>query len=212
MTNNLAAGSGALAAPASAPVVSSGFQSRKRLDGVGIVFGRIVACLLVPFVVLIAALFVPFILMSSNEFPIWRQKRVGFRGRDIFVPKFSTMNADRSGKLHETWFGRIVRPVGLDEILQILLIATGDMQWFGPRPFIRSHVNDEYIQAVLFLTKPGFINSRSLATGIGNRALQGGIISIPELIRYDRDDLSKWSFGYAVRLTVRTALAVLKIK
>jgi len=212
VTNEVAAGSSAVAATASEPVTASGFQSRKKLDGAGIVAGRIVACLLAPFVILVAALFVPFILISSNEFPIWRQKRAGYLGRDIFVPKFSTMNADASGKLHETWFGRLVRPVGLDEILQILLIATGDMQWFGPRPFIRSHVNDEYIRAVLFLTKPGFINSRSLATGIGNRALQGGAISIPELIRYDRDDLSKWSFTYAVGLLFRTVLAVLKIK
>jgi lipopolysaccharide/colanic/teichoic acid biosynthesis glycosyltransferase len=199
-------------AAASDVSIATGFQSCKKLDGIGILAGRTVACLLAPFVILVAALFVPFILMSSNEFPIWRQKRAGYRGRDIFVPKFSTMNADASGKLQETWFGRLVRPVGLDEILQILLIVTGDMQWFGPRPFLRNHVNEEYIQAVLFLTKPGFINSRSLATGIGNRALQGGIISIPELIQYDRDDLRKWSFTYAVGLLFRTALAVLKIK
>jgi lipopolysaccharide/colanic/teichoic acid biosynthesis glycosyltransferase len=210
VTNNLTAGGSAIAAGPESAVVAE-FQSRKKLDGVGIVAGRAVACLLAPFVALVAAFFVPFILMSSNEFPIWRQKRVGYRGRDILVPKFSTMNADATGTLQETWFGRLVRPVGLDEILQILIIATGDMQWFGPRPFLRHHVNDEYIQAVLFLTKPGFINSRSIATGIGNRALQGGIVSISELIRYDRDDLSKWSFGYAVSLMARTVLAVLKI-
>lgn len=208
MMNNMAAGIVA----ATDPAIVSDFRSRKKLDGFGIIAGRAVACLLAPLVILMAALFVPFILMSSNEFPIWRQKRVGFGGRDILVPKFSTMNADSSGTLQETWFGRLVRPIGLDEILQILSIAAGDMQWFGPRPFLRSHITEEYIQAVLFLTKPGFINSRSLATGIGNRALQGGVISIPELIRYDLDDLSKWSFGYAVVLLARTALAVLKIK
>jgi lipopolysaccharide/colanic/teichoic acid biosynthesis glycosyltransferase len=208
VTNNLAAGMAA----DSGVSIASGFESRKKLGGIGILAGRLVACLLAPFVIVVAAFFVPFILMSSNEFPIWRQKRVGFRGRDIFVPKFSTMNADASGTLQETWFGRLVRPIGLDEILQILLIASGDMQWFGPRPFLRKHVNDEYIEAVLFLTKPGFINSRSIATGIGNRALQGGIVSIAELIQYDREDLSKWSVTYAIGLLLRTALAVLKIK
>lgn len=207
MTNNMAAGMAA----ATGPAIVSGFRSRKKLDGVGMIAGRVVACLLAPLVIFVAALFVPFILMSSSEFPIWRQKRVGFRGRDILVPKFSTMNPDSSGKLQETWFGSLVRPTGLDEILQILSIAAGDMQWFGPRPFLRSHITDEYIQAVLFLTKPGFINSRSLATGIGNRALQGGFISIPDLIRYDLDDLRNWSFGYAAKLLVRTVLAVLKI-
>ena len=68
-------------------------------------------------------------------------------------------------------------PLGLDEILQIWSIATGKMQRFGPRPFIGKQINDQYIRSVLSYTKPGFVNSRSIATGIGNRALQGGLAS-----------------------------------
>jgi lipopolysaccharide/colanic/teichoic acid biosynthesis glycosyltransferase len=186
-------------------------RSHKRLNSWGSIFGRVVAWLLAPVVVLISALYIPFILASSNEFPIWRQKRVGYRGRDLWVPKFSTMNADASGALRETWFGRIVRPVGLDEILQIFLIARGEMQWFGPRPFLRPHLSADYINYVLHHTKPGFINSRSLATGIGNRALQDGKVSIPEMIRYDLQDLSNWSFWYAARLLSQTLLMILRI-
>jgi lipopolysaccharide/colanic/teichoic acid biosynthesis glycosyltransferase len=155
-------------------------------------------------VLLLTALFLPFILASSNEFPIWRQNRVGYRGFDIRVPKFSTMNLVASGELRETWFGRLVRPIGLDEILQILLIAKGDMQWFGPRPFLRTDLNDVYINSVLSHTKPGLFNSRSLATGAGNRALQEGVISLNEMIRYDLSDLENWSFSYASRLVFRT--------
>ena len=187
------------------------FRSGKRLDGWGIMVGRLIACLMAPLVLVLAALFVPFVLASSNEFPIWRQKRVGYRGQDIWVPKFSTMNVDAARELRETWFGRIIRPLGLDEVLQILLIAKGEMQWFGPRPFMRSHLNEEYINAVLFYTKPGFLNSRSLATGIGNRALQDGEIGIAEMIRFDREDMRNWSFLYALRLFIRTALVVSKI-
>lgn len=187
------------------------FRSGKRLDGWGIIIGRIIACLMAPLVLLLATLFVPFVLASSNEFPIWRQKRVGYRGQDMWVPKFSTMNVDAARELRETWFGRIIRPLGLDEVLQILLIAKGEMQWFGPRPFVRSHLNEEYINAVLFYTKPGFFNSRSLATGIGNRALQDGQISIAEMIRFDSEDMRNWSFWYALRLFIRTALVVSKI-
>jgi lipopolysaccharide/colanic/teichoic acid biosynthesis glycosyltransferase len=184
------------------------FQSRKPLGLTGTVLGRIAACLLGPLVLLLAAGFLPLILLSSNEFPIWRQKRVGYRGLDIWVPKFSTMNAAASGELRETWFGRLVRPVGLDEILQILLIAKGDMQWFGPRPFLRNDISELYVDSVLSHTKPGLFNSRSLATGIGNRALQEGEISIPEMIRYDLADLENWSFSYAWRLFAGTMLMV----
>jgi putative colanic acid biosynthesis UDP-glucose lipid carrier transferase len=188
------------------------FQSKKNLRGLGIVGGRVVAALLMPLVALLTLAYLPLILLSSNEFPIWRQKRVGFKGRDILVPKFSTMNPDPDGHLRETWFGRLVRPVGLDEILQIWSIATGDMQWFGPRPFLRHHIDSEYIQAVLSYTKPGFINSRSLATGIGNRALQSGLVRIEELIRYDCDDLRRWSPLYAARLFLLTVLSILRLR
>jgi lipopolysaccharide/colanic/teichoic acid biosynthesis glycosyltransferase len=193
---------------AMAACATSGFASNKPLGLLGTVLGRIVAWLLAPLVLLLVVFFLPFILASSNEFPIWRQKRVGYRGLDIWVPKFSTMNVVSSGELRETWFGRLIRPVGLDEILQILLIAKGDMQWFGPRPFLRAHLNDSYINSVLNHTKPGLFNSRSLATGIGNRALQEGEISIPEIIHYDLADLENWSFSHAVRLLLGTMLMV----
>lgn len=186
------------------------FASNKPLGSLGSAFGRAVACLLTPLVVLLAALFLPFILASSNESPIWRQKRVGYRGRDIWVPKFSTMNVVASGELRETWFGRLIRPVGLDEILQILLIAKGDMQWFGPRPFLRSDLDEIYIDSVLSCTKPGLFNSRSLATGAGNRALQEGVITIAEMIRYDLSDLKDWSFSYASRLVFRTTVMMVR--
>ena len=180
------------------------FTSNKPLGSLGSACGRIVACLFAPFVLLLTALFLPFILVSSNEFPIWRQKRVGYRGLDIWIPKFSTMNVASSGELRETWFGRLVRPIGLDEILQIFCIVKGDMQWFGPRPFLRRDLDELYISSVLSRTKPGLFNSRSLATGAGNRALQEGVISIAEMVRYDLSDLENWSFSYAARLVLRT--------
>lgn len=190
--------------------VASGFVSNKSLSSVGSVLGRIAAVFLTPFVLLMTALFLPLVLISSNEFPIWRQKRVGYRGLDIRIPKFSTMNVVASGELRETWFGRLVRPVGLDEILQIFLIVNGDMQWFGPRPFLRKDLDERYIESVLSYTKPGLFNSRSLATGIGNRALQEGGIDIAGMIRYDRSDLQDWSFLYASRLLLLTTMTVVK--
>lgn len=190
---------------------TSVFQSNKPLSSLGSIFGRVVAWLLMPFMALLAALFLPFILASSNELPIWRQKRVGYRGLDIWVPKFSTMNVVASGELRETWFGRLIRPVGLDEILQVFLIAKGDMQWFGPRPFLRADLNENYISSVLSHTKPGLFNSRSLATGIGNRALQEGGIGIADMIHYDLSDLENWSFSYASRLLLRTVVLVAKV-
>lgn len=185
--------------------------SNKSLRSIGSISGRVVAFLMMPFVASLSLLFLPFILLSSNESPIWRQKRVGHGGLDIMVPKFSTMNVAASGKLCETWFGRLIRPIGLDEILQVFLIAKGDMQWFGPRPLLRKDVDDLYIRSVLSHTKPGLFSSRSLATGIGNRALQEGGITIAEMIRYDLSDLENWSFSYASRMLLGTLAMVARV-
>jgi lipopolysaccharide/colanic/teichoic acid biosynthesis glycosyltransferase len=192
------------------PAVPAEFVSRKSLSSAGSACGRIAAVLLAPVVVFLTLLFLPLVLLSSNEFPIWRQKRVGYRGRDIKIPKFSTMNVAASGELRETWFGRLVRPVGLDEILQVFPIIVGEMQWFGPRPFLRKDLDECYIESVLSHTKPGLFNSRSLATGIGNRALQEGGIDITGMIRYDRGDLQNWSFSYASGLLLNTMVMVIK--
>ncbi len=201
---------GAQGEPASEAHASSTFVSNKPLSSIGGFLGRLVACLLAPLVLLISTALLPFVVASSNESPIWRQTRVGHRGKDIQVLKFSTMNVVASGELRETWFGRLVRPLGLDEILQILSIAKGDMTWFGPRPLLRVDIDEIYINSVLTHTKPGFFSSRSLATGIGNRALQTGEVTVSEMIRYDLSDLQHWSFRYAFRLFIQTALMVMR--
>jgi lipopolysaccharide/colanic/teichoic acid biosynthesis glycosyltransferase len=183
-------------------------QLRKNVNDSWTLAGRIIAFILMPVVFLLSLLYLPFILISSKEAPIWHQKRVGFKGRDIYVPKFSTMNIDSSGVYRETWFGYLARPLGLDEILQVWSIVKGEMQWFGPRPFIRTHLNTHYIQAILHYTKPGFFNSRSLATGIGNSALEKGNLSIDDLMKYDLKDLQNWSAGYALKLFFSTLLMI----
>jgi lipopolysaccharide/colanic/teichoic acid biosynthesis glycosyltransferase len=194
--------------PESAPTALADCSSKKPLGGRGSILGRVVACLLAPVVLLTGLLCLPCLLASSREFPIWRQKRVGHLGRDIWVLKFSTMKFDASGTLRETWFGRIIRPLGVDDVLQILMIAKGDMQWFGPRPFLRQDLDENYISSVLPYTKPGFFNSRSLATGIGNRALQEGRINVAEMVRYDLEDLRSWAPLYALKLFAKTARMV----
>jgi lipopolysaccharide/colanic/teichoic acid biosynthesis glycosyltransferase len=206
----IVAGNRSIAADAMNGQISGEFVSHKPMHSVGVYAGIVIAWIISPLVILLGLCFVPLVLMSSKECPIWRQRRVGYRGADVWVLKFSTMNATAGGELRETWFGRLIRPTGLDEILQVLAIAKGDMQWFGPRPLLRADINQLYIDSVLAHTKPGFFNSRSLATGMGNRALQDGSISLATMIRYDRADLERWSFMYGLTLFLRTIALVVR--
>ena len=75
----------------------------------------------------------------------FRQRRMGFRGKEFFVFKLRTMTEeehgdDRAASMTQIGDKRITRVGGflrrtrLDELPQILNIVLGEMSWIGPRP------------------------------------------------------------------------------
>ena len=84
---------------------------------------------------------------------LYRQRRVGHRGRDFDLLKLRTMvvgaeaqgagfAVDR-GDPRITRTGRILRRLSLDELPQLWNVVRGDMSLIGPRPTLRYQV-DEY--------------------------------------------------------------------
>jgi sugar transferase (PEP-CTERM system associated) len=75
---------------------------------------------------------------------LYRQKRVGLRGRVFDCLKFRTMRPDAEADTGPTWasdkdpritpVGRFLRRSRLDEIPQIWNVLRGDMAFVGPRP------------------------------------------------------------------------------
>lgn len=106
----------------------------------------VAAIILMPVLLLISLL----IMLDSNGPPIFRQRRIGYRGRPFIVWKFRTMtatdvgNADTSNArsaamtssndMRITKLGRFLRTSRLDELPQIFNILKGEMSWIGPRP------------------------------------------------------------------------------
>lgn len=86
------------------------------------------------------------IKIDSKGPALFRQARVGFRGKHFTVMKFRTMFADAApapsvdssitteNDPRITRVGRVLRRTRIDELPQMLNILRGEMSWIGPRP------------------------------------------------------------------------------
>ena len=110
-----------------------------------------------PFWLAAMALVSAWTLLASPGPLLYRQERVGYRGRRFMLLKFRTMKINVETQVHEGYFerlmqtdcpmtkldchdvrlirgGRILRAIGLDELPQIFNVIQGEMSLVGPRP------------------------------------------------------------------------------
>ncbi|TIX95483.1 MAG: polyprenyl glycosylphosphotransferase, partial [Mesorhizobium sp.] len=101
-----------------------------------------VLILLSPALLLVAAL----IRLDSPGPALFRQQRMGYRGKVYQVYKFRTMRTSahvadekeqaitKAGDARITGLGRFLRKSRIDELPQMINILRGEMSWIGPRP------------------------------------------------------------------------------
>ena len=148
--------------------LSGWYQSVKRtLDVVG-AFG-----LLVLFSPLMAGTWLVLFVTTRGK-PIFRQVRLGYRGRPFTVYKFQTMVPDAALIQHQvknekdgpifknrhdsriTPIGRFLRSTSIDEMPQLFNVLAGQMSLVGPRPPICKEVTQyEPWQRRRLAVKPG---------------------------------------------------------
>ncbi|NOH02417.1 MAG: sugar transferase [Chloroflexi bacterium] len=100
-----------------------------------------------------------FLLIPTKGRVFFIQKRIGREGREFALIKFRTLKADVTLPICKDEsvlrkvsipYGSFLRRSGLDELPQIFNIIKGDMNFIGPRPFLRRellHLNkDEFAQ------------------------------------------------------------------
>ncbi|WP_130493542.1 sugar transferase [Motilibacter rhizosphaerae] len=153
---------------------------------------------------------------------LFRQRRVGVRGREFTMWKFRSMvtGADAlvgelaeqdegSGLLFKvrddprvTRVGRLLRKTSLDELPQLVNVLLGHMSLVGPRPPLPREV-------ALY---PGDVRRRLLVkpgvTGLWQVSGRSDL-SWEESVRLDLRYVENWSFAYDLVILVRTASAVL---
>ncbi len=110
---------------------------KRSFDFSAAAFGAVLAC-----PVILGAMAV--IHLNSPEDPaIFRQTRVGFRGKEFTMYKLRTMTneKDAEGNLlpdeirMKSW-GKAIRKLSIDELPQIINILRHEMSWIGPRPLL----------------------------------------------------------------------------
>jgi lipopolysaccharide/colanic/teichoic acid biosynthesis glycosyltransferase len=162
-----------------------------------LVFASVVLIVAAPFVLLMAAI----IPLESPGSPFYRQRRMGFNNRPFTLLKLRTMHADGRA----TRIGALLRPLGLDELPQLLNVLTGEMSVVGPRPEVLDRVPGH--QRVL----PDYWARHLVRPGITGWAQINGLrghVSIAERLRYDLEYVADWTLLLDARILLRTTTAV----
>jgi lipopolysaccharide/colanic/teichoic acid biosynthesis glycosyltransferase len=185
-------------------------------------FAAFALCILTPFLILIAL-----VIKYSTPGPVlFKQMRVGLRGRKFYIYKFRTMIADAEQlkaslkDLNETdgpafkmkkdpritSFGRILRKTGLDEIPQLYNVVRGEMSLIGPRPLLPDEVKaQEEWQLKRLCIKPGITCTWQIQP-------ERNKVPFDEWMHLDREYVENWSLQRDVRIFFRTVGSIISAR
>ena len=165
--------------------------------------------ILSPLLVLIAAV----VKLSDGGSVLYRQVRVGLRGRRFTIIKFRSMSEDAESQLGAIWsvlgdprctsVGRFLRRSGFDELPQLWNVLRGDMSLVRPRP-----ERPELI--VEFRKEHGSYDRRhDVQCGItGYAQIHGwrGFTSLEKRLRHDLYYIRHWSLALDLKVLLLTMI------
>lgn len=138
---------------------------------------------------------------------LFRQQRVGLRGREFTILKFRTMRpeayAGEPDALRDTSLGRALRAASLDELPQLWNVVRGDMSLIGPRPTLPEQVRDY---------SPRQHRRHAVRPGLTGWAQVNGrnSISWPERIELDLHYIEHRSLGLDLRIVASTVRQLIR--
>jgi polysaccharide biosynthesis protein PslA len=160
------------------------------------------------------------IRLESPGPALFRQKRVGFNGRQFELLKFRSMyhhstdhHANRQTSRNDdrvTRVGRFIRRTSIDELPQFFNVLQGDMSVVGPRPhalltktngMALSDISDQY--AARHRVKPGLTGWAQVK---GYRGELDTNEKVRKRVQFDIDYIENWSIWLDIKIILRTAL------
>ena len=150
---------------------------------------------------------------------IFRQRRYGLDGREIWIYKFRSMTVCDDGDTvvqarrndsRVTRLGAILRKYSLDELPQFINVLQGRMSIVGPRPHAVAH-NEMYRKVI-----KGYMVRHKVKPGVTGWAqvngLRGETDTIEKMqarVECDLAYLRMWSVNLDIRIVFKTALVIL---
>ena len=187
-------------------------------------FDRIAAALGVAVLGPLIALLSLLVKLSSPGPALFKQERIGLRGRTFTMMKFRTMT-DNAHKVwappqrvndfstfvfHSIWpdkrvtpLGRIMRRASLDELPQLFNIFRGDMRLVGPRPD-EPYLVEQY--------RPEFHRRHDVKPGLTGLAQVSGRsdLTYSQMMAYDLNYVDHHPFSRDLAILTRTLSVVLR--
>jgi putative colanic acid biosynthesis UDP-glucose lipid carrier transferase len=158
--------------------------------------------------------------LSSRGPVIFKQRRYGLDGQEIYVYKFRSMRVTEDGAQitqarrsdpRITPVGAFLRRTSLDELPQFINVLQGRMSIVGPRPHAVAH-NEMYRKLIT-----GYMVRHKVKPGITGWAqvngLRGETDSLDKMqarVDYDLDYLRNWSLRLDLKIIIKTVLVVFK--
>jgi sugar transferase (PEP-CTERM system associated) len=171
----------------------------------------VVSLPLLPFIVLAVKL-------GSPGAVLYRQQRVGRRGKIFYCYKFRTMRRDAEADTGATWatdndpritrVGKFLRSSRLDEIPQLWCVLKGDMHFVGPRPerpeFVEWLSREIPYYGVRHVVRPGITGWAQVQYKYGNT-----LEDAREKLQYDLFYIKNASLGLDLLIMFETIKIVL---
>uniref|UniRef100_A0A7C4X9Z3 Sugar transferase n=1 Tax=candidate division WOR-3 bacterium TaxID=2052148 RepID=A0A7C4X9Z3_UNCW3 len=164
--------------------------------------------------------FIALLIKIDSPGPVFYiQKRVGYRGKKFSLIKFRSMIQDAEKYTGPVWakkddkritrMGKIMRPLRLDELPQLINVIRGDMSFVGPRPerphFVSKFENMIPLYSLRHTVHPGI-------TGLAQvkYSYDQTIDDVKKKLEYDLEYINNISLRMDMKIFLKTILTVLK--
>ena len=153
---------------------------------------------------------------------LFRQTRIGRRGKPFTIFKFRTMTVGHggssvsvAGESRITPLGAVLRKYKIDELPELWNVLVGDMSFVGPRPDVPGYADRlqgddrEVLELRPGITGPASLkyrNEEELLAAVDNPQEYNDTVIYPDKVRINRYYLHNYSFISDIKMILCTVL------